>query len=184
MLLLLTLLTPLGGCRSADTAEDTAPPEPVPLVDAEVWSALPLADDPLPTHQPAEVSCVEQSWFPEYTGLEIDTTGCNYLSLTQPLLLEVSAGEPLSLLAWHQTLISDEDTGLDTAEQGAIYGHMALLIDGIIAWEIEVPIPASAGLYEITVDAPADAPRGAPVVLHLHNHGYNTWQFAEATVLR
>jgi len=176
------LITLLGGCRPQTAAEDTAPLEPLSLVAAELWAPLALDEDPLPTHQPAEISCIEQSWFPEYEGLEIDTTGCNYLSLTQPLVLALTKGEPLSLLAWHQTLIADEGDDSETGE--TITGHMALLIDGAMVWEIEVPIPADAGLYEVTVEAPADAPQGAPTILHLHNHGYNTWQFAELTALR
>lgn len=120
------------------------------------------------------MSCAAESWYVEYTGIELDTTDCNYFALTQPLPLAVTAGEPLSLLAWHQTLLSDDPA----------VGHMAVLIDGVIAWEITVDIPADPGIYETSFEAPADADEGAPVVLHLHNHGYNTWQFNELTALR
>ena len=160
------LLALLLGCRPP-LVEDTAPPAPVALVDPAAWVALPLTDDPLPDHQPLGASCDDASWYLEYSGLEIDTTACSYLALTQPLPFALAAGEPLSLLAWHQTLVSEAPA----------VGHMAVLIDGVIAWEITVDIPAGAGVYESEVRAPVDASAGAPVVLHLHNHGYNTWQF-------
>ncbi len=163
----------LAGCR-AGKSEDTGPQEPTPIVAAELWETA--ADDPLPDHRPEGATCLQGSWYSEATGLEIDTTTCDYLNLSQPLLLDLEEGEPLTVLAWHQVLLPGDD--------GEGVGHMALLIDGRVAWELEVPIPAESTVYLDEVPAPADAAAGATVHLHLHNHGDNTWQLSEVTALR
>lgn len=164
----------LLGCRPSGDPQDSGPPQPVPLVDAALWQPADAAADPLADHRPDEVSCAPQSWYVEYEGLEVDTTSCNYLSLSQPLLIPLSAGEPLEILAWHQSLLASEPA----------QAHLAVLIDGAVAWELTVDIPADPSVYEAEVAAPAEAAAGAPVVVHLHNHGGNTWQLNELSALR
>ncbi|MCA9636719.1 MAG: hypothetical protein KC420_11890 [Myxococcales bacterium] len=38
-------------------------------------------------------------------------------------------------------------------------------------------IPGPADARDLVIEAPEEAPAGAPITLHLHNHGANTWRF-------
>ncbi len=139
--------------------------EPGPLGHVEAWEALPPSEDPLPEHRPDEVSCAPGGWFVEDGRIEVQTGICDYVTLGQPLLREVREGDLVRVLAWHQ--------GLDAAEPAE--AHIALFVDGVRLWEAWAPIPSEATIFSETVAAPVDAPMGAPVILHLHNHGFNAW---------
>ena len=54
------------------------------------------------------------------------------------------------------------------------------MLDGEPLWDVTVPIPAAAQLYDVTVPMDRDVPAGAEVVVHVHNHGGNTWRVAHA----
>ena len=143
-----------------------------PLASNDAWQPDLAEVDPLPEHRPAEVECTN-GWYAESGGIEIDTGACNYLSLEQPLLAPLAAGDPVHLQLWWQSLAS-----VEPAE-----GHLALLVDGELLWEEHVPIPGPAATRTLAFESPVDAPAGATVTLHLHNHGYNTWHFHELSAL-
>lgn len=153
--------------ETSDT--DTEPPARwLELLDPGAWSATAAVDDPWRHERPDTPVCpVEESWRVEAGGLEVDTGACDYLSVSQPLVRAITAGQPLRVTAWWQNLIA-EDLG---------QGHLAVSIDGEVVWEEWVDIPGPADAREIEVAAPADAEPGALVTLHLHNHGANTWRF-------
>ncbi len=138
------------------------------LVDAEAWEVMGAGEDPA-ADRPEEVVCVEEAWSVETIGgeasLEVDTSLCNYITMVQPLLDDLVVGDRVTGRIWHQYLSATEE-----AE-----AHLAYFLAGELAWEDWVPIPLDAGIvlpdFEIGVDAPA----GTPLVLHLHNHGFNTW---------
>ena len=142
------------------------------LVDGVIWEPLPESEDPLPDHRPDEVVCSEAAWYPELGGLEVDTALCNYVSLTQPLQESIAVGDGLEVLAWHQSLWAEE----------AAQAHVAILVNGKILWEQIIDIPGDAAIYDGDWKAETSASAGSPVVLHLHNHGYNSWQFNALTV--
>lgn len=139
------------------------------LIDHAAWQEVSMQDDPLSEHRPETVTCPEVAWGIEDATLELDTGLCNYLSLTQPSLGQVSSGDSISLVAWHAQLWD-----ADIAE-----AHMAVLFDGTIAWQTTVPIPSDPGVFDLDFSAPIDLPADAPIQLHLHNHGSNTWNFLE-----
>ena len=141
---------------------------PGALVSAEAWAPQDPADDPLADHRPADPSCAPGGWLVEDDRVEVQTGICHYLSLMQPIRAPVQAGDELGVLLWHQ--------GLDAAEPAE--AHVALLLDGVPVWETTASIPAPATLYEQWVTVDTSAPAGAPLVLHLHNHGDNTWAVA------
>ncbi|NJK32711.1 MAG: hypothetical protein HC927_10030, partial [Deltaproteobacteria bacterium] len=62
-------------------------------------------------------------------------------------------------------------------------GHLALFVDGELLWETHVAIPGKADAYRVVIDSPLAAPAGAEVIFHLHNHGYNSWNFAGVELL-
>ena len=73
---------------------------------------------------------------------------------------------------WHLQLAA-----LEPAE-----AHVAVhLGDEVLIDEI-VPIPSPADVLSRTFMADFEAPANTPVVIHLHNHGYNSWRFGEMAV--
>jgi hypothetical protein len=145
----------------------------VELVEPTVWQPLAAANDPFADHRPATVDCAfGLGWVVEPTGVEINTATCNYGALVQPSLQPVVRGAQLSLQLYHFDLVAAEPA---TA-------HVAVLIGEHKVFEREVAIPGKADVYEVDLVADFDAPAGTPVVLHLHNHGQNTWTLGDFLV--
>jgi hypothetical protein len=153
----MALIALLGACAGP------APAGPVALIDAASWVPSP-APDPFVDHRPADASC-DGGTSVEGATLEIDTGACTWLWVEQPLLDEVAAGDRLEFVFWHGWLDAPEP-----AE-----AHLALAFEGEPAWDVTVPVPGEPDAYTIELDAPSAVPAGAPVGLHLHNHGANTW---------
>lgn len=161
---MLSLLLACAASQPADSgAADAA------LVDPAAWVLDLDAADPLADHRPETVACSTASIDEEYGGVEIDTTACTYAQLQQPLRSALEAGEPLRVIAWHQALAA-----LEPAE-----AHLALLVDDVVVWEQHVAIPGDAQAWDTTFDSPLSAEAGSRVLLHLHNHGANTWTLAD-----
>ena len=136
------------------------------LIDMYDWRLGDLTQDPLIEHQPEEIICPINSFRIESEQLEVETDLCNYAFLEFPLLQNISKGEMASLLLLHTGLWAEETA---TA-------HIALLINGDVFWEKEVPIPASAEFFFYEGEFPENAKKGDPVQLHVHNHGANDWR--------
>jgi hypothetical protein len=167
---LLTIVT-LSGCPG-DDGECQAPSEPefVPLIDHMAWEFTPAEEDPLIDHRPATVDCGIAGWYIEGDELEIDTNFCNYAALRQASLRAIESCSTLRIEFYHFDLLAPEPA----------QAHAALLIDGQIVWEKLIDIPGGsmiykAAVYEEEFAAPFAAPAGSEVMLHLHNHGQNTW---------
>jgi hypothetical protein len=139
------------------------PPVGTPLVNGAAW--LPSEADPVPDHRPEGATCAATGWQEELGGIEIDTGPCPYAVFEQPLLVDLPAGAPIDVLAWHSDLVFEPP-----AE-----GHFAIYVAGEPLYDVTVPIPSDADVFSTVVDAPIRLEAGAPVVLHLHNHGTNTW---------
>jgi len=170
-----SLTVPLLACSDTEPhrAEDTRGGESwVPLVEASAWAVAAETSDPFPEHRPAQVECLA-GFFVEGDALEVDTGRCNFLSVSQPLRADVLAGDVLRVEAWWQTLASESP-----AE-----AHLALAVGGHVLWEETIPIPSPADARSLEWAAEEDLLAGSEVVLHLHNHGANTWKFAEFSVL-
>lgn len=149
---------------AAGCAED--PPEPagpVALIAADAWE-IGGDDDPFVDHRPADARC-DAGAVVEGSTLEVDTGACAWLWATQPARGAVGPGAPLEFVFWHGWLDAPEP-----AE-----AHVAVTIDGRLAWETFVPVPSEPVAYTEHFDSPVAASAGAPIGLHLHNHGANTW---------
>jgi hypothetical protein len=137
----------------------------VDLLDHAEWQPVDAADDPLADHRPSVVECGIAGWYPEGSAIEVNTNWCNYLALGQPSRAPIHAGAGVQLGFYYFNL---------TAPEPAL-AHLALLVDGQVLYEQEVEIPGDARVAMLEFEAPFDAPEGAPLVFHLHNHGQNTW---------
>lgn len=137
------------------------------LVDQSAWRPLAASEDPLSDHRPQPVLCgYDRGYTREDLDIEIDTGACNYVALGQPARYRLVPGDEIRLVVWHYPLTA-------TLPASA---HVALLLDGEVLWQRDVPIPTPADLYDATVTVPRELPAGAPLVLHLHNHGANQWR--------
>lgn len=176
-----TVLVLVQGCADAspasstdatvtDAASDTGADIPfedplTPLVDHTQWQQLDAAADPFPGHRPTELECSEAGIYNEDGYLEIDTGSCNYVSVSQLTLADVVPGETLEASLWYGPLIAE----------GAFEAHAAIVLDGEVVWERQIPIPNPGGLAVATFAPERSYPAGTPIVFHLHNHGLNTW---------
>ena len=175
MLRYIVVCTTLIACAAdgePGPVEPDASVEWMPLIDGEMWSETGVDEDPLATHRGTSIMCPESAWYPELGGVEIETTACAYLSLSQPLALDIARGDRLRLVAWWQLLVS-----IDPAE-----AHLAILIDDQPIWEERIAIPGPADARDLEIVAPSDFPAGSTVVFHLHNHGYNSWMLNELSI--
>ena len=172
---------------ASDTANttDTAPPDtaldtgPLPagvfeLVDPESWTPLDASADPFAAHRPAAIDCAPESMDVDLGLFEVDTGLCDYLSVGQPSLAAVRAGEVIEVLMYHGSLTWWEEA---TA-------HVAVSIDGVVLWEETIGIPAASEVYIAEVPSPVAVSPGTPIVFHLHNHGSNTWNIGHIKVRR
>ncbi len=151
---------------------DPVRPE-VPLAAMDAWIVGSEDVDPFAAHRGDVAECPVGTVTVEDGALEVDTGLCDYVLLEQPLLADVQAGELVEIVFWHNELAA-----LSPAE-----AHVAFAIDGSVVVEHTIPIPSLAAAYAETVEITDDVAVGAPLVLHLHNHGANTWNVLRITRL-
>ena len=139
------------------------------------WIPTAAGDDPF-GDRPDVVACERGTgWDIELLDMTqtvgVDTGECNYLSLSQPALREVSADEPLQVTLWHFELVGDADA------------HVGIAVDGDIVWERTIQIPAPSALIAEPINA-GRIEAGSSVVFHLHNHGINSWNLVDISPAR
>ncbi|MEN0061425.1 MAG: hypothetical protein AAGA48_04695 [Myxococcota bacterium] len=141
------------------------------LATMDGWRQAAVADDPFPDHRKDATECPLGGVLVEGSTIEIDTGICNYVVLEQPLQAPVEAGDEVEIVFWHNDLAA-----LEEAE-----AHVAFSVDGVLWLDLTVPIPSVAAAYAELITVPQAAAVGAPLVLHLHNHGANTWNVLRLT---
>ena len=161
-------LTVLGS-----SCEEPEPPEPIMLVDHELWREVSADDDPF-EDRPEEVECNPLGWGDEYIGehsLEVELANCNYLLVAQESLAPIEVGDELAIRLWHNALVGPEGES-----------HMAITVDGFPVWDLSIPIPSESELIMDISSASFRAEVGAEVLFHIHNHGANTYNLIEVSV--
>jgi hypothetical protein len=168
-----------AGLSEHDTTGDVAPAVPEPMIDNALWEAVPEAEDPFyPADDDDIVPCPASEYGPELQGDEVwfsvETIACNYLTVRQPLLVDVSADSLLRVRLWHFTITQSEGT----------YTHAIAVGDPpATVWDTELPLPVTdSGLlpFEL-VPFPRALEAGEPVYWHLSNHGQNSWHLIEVS---
>lgn len=132
------------------------------------WTLLAPTDDPWADHGDPLAPCDPLGLRDETDYFEIDTRVCGAATVTQPLGVEIRAGDRLEALVWHLDLVADTPAR----------GHVVLAVGDHVLLEEDVPIPSAERLYDVRQVATFDAPAGTPVRFHVHNHGYNNWRLA------
>lgn len=143
------------------------------LIDHEAWQVLDASDDPLADHRPETVDCGIAGWYLETSKLEVDTNFCNYLAVEQPSLVPLEQGQLVEVIFYHFDLVAPEPA----------LAHVAILIDDQVVWEQQIEIPGDANVFVEAFPSPISAELGSQVVVHLHNHGQNTWVLQDLTAI-
>ena len=159
--------------------EEAACEEKVPLVDVDAWVLVePDADAvwPAPEGTPlCAVDAVQVQQFGGERALEIDTSvTCGWATVEQPLLASVATGESLQVRVFY---FSQTSFPAATAEVG-------LAVGGEVAMAELVDIPAASGLIAPRLRVQNDAAAGTPIAFHVGNHGANSWNLLEVSLLR
>jgi xanthosine utilization system XapX-like protein len=172
----LACVQPGTGDDEASTSEtDGGVVEPGSLIDHAQWQVLAADADPLADHRPELVDCGLAGWKQEIetSSLEVDTNFCNYLAIAQPSLLALEQGQLVEVIFYHFDLV---------APAPPTSAHVAILIDGQMLWEQEIAIPGDADFFVEEFASPISAELGSQVVLHVHNHGQNTYRLQDLLV--
>lgn len=161
---------------AAASTGDVEPAEPRQLVDAYAWVVAPDERDLFLADKPEAIECpaidgFEPVDFGGYPAFEVHTEFCNYITVEQPLLDDVAAGEYVNVRMWHFDLRAPEPA----------MGYTAVSIEGEVRWEYEVAIPADGALASYGWVTDHDLAAGTFVQFHVHNHGINSWNLIEIT---
>ncbi len=166
------------GCQNGASSDVDAGPEAstprarVDLVDAEEWQLVEEADDPF-EDRPDGFRCLEASYRAQDLGgervFDVETDTCEYITVTQPSLADVLAGDFLKARVFH----------FDLRAPSPAEAHVAIGIGSDVPVDVRVPIPSEGALIGPVWQAPRDIAAGTPVYFHLHNHGTNSWAMVE-----
>lgn len=98
---------------------------------------------------------------------------CNWLTLEQPSLRPIRAGDPIEIRMRHSTLTAPVP---GTA-------RMMFAIGDEVALDYEVLIPSDFKFPSETWVAPKDYPEGTRLLFHVDNHGSNEYMLIEVNLL-
>ncbi len=159
----LFLILGLSACAQA---MPEAPGAPAPWMDQGAWRLVSPEHDPF-DDRPPEVACPPHGWRVEDEDvLEVSTGTCSYFTAAQETGHALEPGDELHMEMWHLTL---------TAPQPA-HGHVAVMLGERVLWEQRIKIPNAGGVYRLTWRADERIPANTRLLLHVHNHGANSWR--------
>lgn len=169
----------LCGCKD-DAASDPEPepiaPSWVTLVRYDAWTGVARDVDPFVTDEAVVPTCSGPGFYPEpeLSWLEIDTGECSWVTIEAAAATPVERQNRLRLVVSHYDLTAPEPA----------QAELELRFDNCEAWSKTVDIPGAAAVYTEEFELPCASAEGDTVFFHLHNHGQNTWQLQELSVLR
>lgn len=179
------LLSGLSGCddtsqpsSSAESDADDSSSEPLIWVDlarGDAWSLAPVSEDPYSDQRGARERCTETDFGVEYGGLEVSTIYCDYITLTQPILVGLDEGDHIEVVLWHSPLVSEEPS---TGAIALALGDVEL--GDVELWSTPLSIPSDAQSWTIELRAPLSVNAGAPLYFHVRNHGANAYTVLSA----
>ena len=175
----------LGGCvwvclaawLAACGQEDGERCDPGPVMEPSAWTPATPEDDPF-AQEGDPAACPAEGYGPEMLGpeptFEIRTGTCDPLTVEQPAMRSRGGCGGLMLRLWHYALFS---AGGERAE-----GRLGLSIGQEVVWEKVLTIPRPSGLvYERVEVEPFE--EGAPLRFHVRNHGANTYELIEMSLV-
>jgi hypothetical protein len=168
----------LAGCGEGSPGAPSTPEATWhTLVAYDAWSGVARADDPFVTAAEQPPECLGPGFYaePDLGWLEIDTGECSWVTLSASAAVPVESGKSLLRIT-----MSHYDLNAPTPARA----ELALRLGDCDVWSKSVKIPGPAAVDTEELTSPCASAAGGPVLLHLHNHGQNTWQLQELAVLR
>jgi len=101
---------------------------------------------------------------------------CNWITLEQPSLRAIRAGDEVEVRARHSELTAPTTVPPTQA-------RMMFVIGDEIALDYSVLIPSGSEFASRTWTATKDYPAGTPLLWHVDNHGANEYQLLEVNIL-
>ena len=135
------------------------------LVDHAAWELLSEEDD-IFQDEANFAQCPSNGFGVEDGFFEVNTDICRYATFRQYALEKIHADETIRFVLWHSPLSSPEPAT----------GHVAISIDEQLYWEKNLEIPGDAAVYDETFELTQAVDKGAPIYLHIHNHGNNSYR--------
>ncbi|MEE2960571.1 MAG: hypothetical protein VYA34_07485 [Myxococcota bacterium] len=157
----------MGGCSGAH--------HPRPLTETNAWTLVTQDNDPFTTDQQYPPPACHPVFVSFEDGtVEIDTGGCSWVTLQQPLLSSVDQGEKLKFLFYHNVLFSEE---IAEAKVAIYFGDSPL-------WALTIPIPHAPQYMVPVVTLPSSFEKNTPVYFHVDNHGANSWNLGILEIVK
>ena len=162
----LALVFACGACApgSAPLGEDGTP-DTVASGELDLEGLALVDDGPFVALEgPAIVPCGVGGVVHEGGRVEVRTRYCDPADLASVLDSALPAGTMVELELSHDPLLAD---GGDV--------HLALVIGDEVVWELERALPTAADFFHERVPLARDHGAGERVVVHVHNHGANSY---------
>lgn len=171
-------------CDDTDGSDPGSGPQvsfgPGLVTDNDLWSVVPLAEDPFAPEDPSTVTpCGPERYGPEIIDnlvwYDVDTIGCDYLTIQQPALRSAEPGAGLLVWMFHFAIVSvtgDFQIVIAAGEQAER-----------ILWQRQEAVPAESALWYETVTLEQGLDTGEPIWFHISNHGQNTWSLIELSTV-
>jgi len=171
------------GCEDAVVAPKLVCERPVDgasrmLVDHDLWRLATAAEDPWAEFRPgSDISCPEGARKTEdFAGTyaySVITAGCSYTTVVQETIADACKGEELYVWLWNYALTASENA---TA-------YLEVQLGDTVIWAETRPIPSTAALEATRIPSPEDVPMGTPIYFHVRNHGSNSYELLELSIV-
>ncbi len=164
---------------SACPAPEPEPVDPEPFVIATIDGWVRVTDpaaDVFAAMRPVDAPpCDETGYGLEQLGLsfEIKTGLCDYLTVAQPIVEPLTAGDVVTIRMWHDELQAPMPTE----------GYAGVALNGVLGWETTVPIPSPYGTMGGEFTVGHDVAAGTTMQYHVHNHGINSWNLLDVEAM-
>ncbi len=148
------------------------------LVNHDLWRLATAAEDPWVEFRPGDdIACPSGARKTEdFAGTyaySVITLGCSYTTVVQETLADACAGEELYVWMWNYALTAPADS---TAFLGVQVGADRV-------WEDTRAIPSASALEATRVTLTRDVPKGTPIFFHVRNHGANSYELLELSIV-
>lgn len=163
----------LAGCPAEPLCE-----QKTPAVDPRGWTFVANDDDPLWKAPPETATCsadeIQVQSFGADDAVEIDTSfGCGWATVSQALQVPLHAGDDVQVRVFYFSQASFPEA----------QAEVAVALDGDIVVSELVAIPSSSRLLAPRVTLARDYAVGSLALFHVGNHGDNSWNLIELSLI-
>jgi Cd2+/Zn2+-exporting ATPase len=166
--------------------------ERVPLVDVSLFSPVAVGDDPYVTGDPAQFFADRTREgderprlceAPREVGLnnlggepvfDVDTFNCNWATVEQPLLQDIEDAARIRVRVFYFSQLA----------RFLSEGRNVITVGDQVVLDESVALPTESGLLGFEAPFPLAGTKGDRVVWHVANHGENSWNFIELSMVR